>query len=116
MTSTPQAPVAVVGTTTWGTTLGLILARRGAQVRLLARTPAEADRLSEAGEHPDRMPGFPFPDTMSVTADWQQGLEGVGAVIFAVPSHTMRDNVRQTIPHLSGHPILITGAKGLERD
>ncbi len=31
-----------MGATTWGTTLALITAKRGALVRLLARTPADA--------------------------------------------------------------------------
>jgi glycerol-3-phosphate dehydrogenase (NAD(P)+) len=92
------------------------MARRGIEVRLLARTPEEANRLSEAGEHPDRLPGFAFPESLTVTADWRQGLDGVDTVFFAVPSHTMRDNVRMAAPNFSGEPLLITGAKGLERD
>ncbi len=43
MASAPQTPgpAAIVGTTTWGTTLALILARRGIDVRLLARMQGE---------------------------------------------------------------------------
>ena len=53
-------PVTVVGTTTWGTTLALILARRGVQVRLWARDAEEARLLQEAREHTRRLPGHPF--------------------------------------------------------
>ena len=37
--------VTVVGTTSWGTTLGILLARRGVSVALLARTAAAAADL-----------------------------------------------------------------------
>ena len=75
MTTPSQAagPVAVVGTTTWGTTLALILARRGIVVRLLARTSGEAQALSSTRENP-RLLGFPFPESLSVTDDWASGL------------------------------------------
>ena len=37
--------VAVIGTTTWGTTLGIVLARNDVPVSLLARTKSEAENL-----------------------------------------------------------------------
>ena len=54
--------VGVVGTTSWGTTLGIILAQRGIEVALWARTPKEAATLQRDGEHRRLLPGFPFPD------------------------------------------------------
>ena len=38
--------VAIIGTTTWGTTLGIILARKSVPVCILARTPDEAKELT----------------------------------------------------------------------
>ena len=40
--------VAVVGATTWGTTLAVLLARKGGPVTLLARTPEESAELASA--------------------------------------------------------------------
>ena len=108
-----SGPVAVVGTTTWGTTLAVMMAARGIEVRLLARTGDEAERLSAAREHP-RLPGHAFPEPLSVTADWAGGLEGASAVLFVVPAQTMRENARRVAPHLRGSPIVVSAAKGLE--
>ncbi|HCP22602.1 MAG TPA: glycerol-3-phosphate dehydrogenase, partial [Dehalococcoidia bacterium] len=36
----------IIGTTTWGTTLGILLAQNNVPVTMLARTEAEADRLN----------------------------------------------------------------------
>ena len=114
-TSSNLGPAAVVGTTTWGTTLAVILARRGIEVRLLARTGAEAARLSEAREHP-RLAGHAFPEPMSVTADWAAGLDGATAVVFAVPAQSMRENAKRAAPHIAGSPVVVSAAKGLEHD
>ena len=70
-----QGPVAVVGTTSWGGTLALILARRGIDVRLLARSDAEAQRLASDGELAARLPGHPFPESLRVTSDWAAGMD-----------------------------------------
>ena len=41
--------VAIIGTTAWGMTLGVVLANKGLDVRLWARTEEEAERLRKKG-------------------------------------------------------------------
>ena len=116
MTSAEQhGPVAVVGTTSWGGTLALILARRGIDVRLLARTGSEAKRLASDGELAARLPGHPFPPSLHVTADWAEGMDGAPFVVFAVPSHTLRDNARRAAPHVPPDAVVVSACKGLEQ-
>lgn len=116
MTSAEQhGPVAVVGATSWGGTLALILARRGVDVRLLARTESEAQRLASDGELAARLPGHPFPSSLRVTADWEGGMDGAPFVLFAVPSHTLRDNARRAAPHVPPDAVVVSACKGLEQ-
>ena len=116
MTSAEQTgPVAVVGTTSWGTTLALILARRGVEVRLLARTGDEAQQLASDGELAARLPGHRFPPSLRVTSDWAGGMDGAPFVLFAVPSHTLRENARYAAPHLPPDAIVVSACKGLEQ-
>ena len=110
-----HGPVAVVGTTSWGGTLALILARRGVDVRLLARTEDEAQRIASDGELAVRLPGHSFPPSLGVTADWAAGMDGAPFVLFAVPSHTLRDNARRAAPHLPADAIVVSACKGLEQ-
>ena len=108
-----QGPVAVVGTTSWGTTLALILGRRGVDVRLLARSDAEAQRLASDGASPHAT--ATLPPVAAVTADWAAGMDGAPFVLFAVPSHTLRDNARRAAPHVPADAIVISACKGLEQ-
>jgi glycerol-3-phosphate dehydrogenase (NAD(P)+) len=93
--------------------LAVIMARRGIEVRLLARTPDEARTLAASREHA-RLPGVTFPDSLSVTDDWGVSLQDVAAVLFAVPSRTLRENARRAGPYLRDRPLVICATKGLE--
>jgi glycerol-3-phosphate dehydrogenase (NAD(P)+) len=108
-------PIAVVGATTWGITLAIILARRGIHVQVLARTQEEAEVLELEREHVARLPGYAFPASMHVTATAFEAFDGATALIYAVPATHMRSNLQATASVISGTPLIISGAKGLER-
>ena len=59
--------VGVLGTTGWGTTLAILMASQGHRVTLWARTPEEAGILNKDRENKRLLPGFLFPETMTVT-------------------------------------------------
>lgn len=105
----------VIGTTTWGTTLAIVVGRKGASVALWARTASEAASLERHRQSPS-LPGIPFPPTLSVTASLSQAFQGADLVALGVPSQTVRQNVRRLRPHLKGSPIFLSLAKGLETE
>ena len=111
-----MAKVSVIGTTRWGTTLAMILAHNGTEVLLLARTQEEAAAMESAGENQRRLPGFPFPPGMRVTASVEEATTGADMVVLVVPSHSLRENVRTLLPHLDSRSIVLSATKGLEKD
>jgi len=106
--------VGVVGTTGWGTTLGVLLARAGHDVRLWARTPEEARRLNEERENSRLAPGARFPRGLIVTASPAEALSGADLVLAAVPSTTMRENVRRVAAHVPEDALVVSATKGIE--
>jgi len=106
--------IAIVGTTTWGITLGVVLGYKGLKVRLWARTEREATELRTVGPNPDRLFGVTFPPRLSITDSLTEALDGVKAVILAVPSQTMRDNIKLVASYLKGSMLVVSVAKGLE--
>ncbi len=107
--------VAIVGATTWGTTLAIIMSRAGADVRLLTRTDDEARALQAAREH-ERLPGQAFPTSLHVSGDAGDALDGVGVVIMAVPSTAMRANAARVADALAEGTVVVSAAKGLESE
>jgi glycerol-3-phosphate dehydrogenase (NAD(P)+) len=102
--------VAIIGTTTWGVTLGVVLAGRKVEVGLWARTEQEAAELGNAGHHS----GAIFPTCLQVTSSLPEALSGAKAVILAVPSQSMRQNIKAVAEHLNGSMLIVSAAKGLE--
>ena len=108
------ARVSIVGTTTWGTTLGILLARKGIPVALLSRTPEEATDLTARRGNPRFLPGVPFPDSLTVSSDLDTLADYSDLVILAVPSDRFRQNVRRVKQHLPSGCIVLSATKGLE--
>jgi len=108
--------IAIIGTTTWGITLGMVLARKGLKVRLWARTEQEVTELTNAGPNPTLLPGITFPPQLSITSSLSEALAEVSAVILAVPSQSMRQNIKLVAGYLKNTMLVVSAAKGLEID
>ncbi|MCL0044371.1 NAD(P)-dependent glycerol-3-phosphate dehydrogenase [Dehalococcoidia bacterium] len=114
MMSNLSLRVTVVGTTSWGTTLAILMAKHGHDVTLWARTPQEAKTLNEDRENKRLLPGFYWPSSLHITANPEEALHNAYLVLFAVPSKYLRANIqwlRDTINHTS---IIMSASKGLE--
>ncbi len=105
---------AVVGTTSWGTTLAVLLARGGAEVGLLARGREEAERLGRLRENERFMPGVELPAGISPTASPERAMEGADVVVIAVPSRSMGENLAAVAGHVPGAAAVVSATKGLE--
>ncbi len=108
--------IAIIGTTTWGITLGILLAHKGQQVRLWARTEEEASKLRSKGPDPHLLPDATFPPQLSVNSLLKETLANVNAVILTVPSQTMRQNIKLVRDYLKKSMLIVSAAKGLEID
>jgi glycerol-3-phosphate dehydrogenase (NAD(P)+) len=106
--------IAIIGTTSWGITLGLVLANKGLEVRLWARTEREANQLRKKGPNPSQFPDVTFPPQLIITSQMDEALGDVKALILAVPSPTMRQNISQVESHLTKSTLVVSAAKGLE--
>ena len=104
--------VAVIGTTSWGTTLAIMLHKNGSEVRLWARTLQEVNQLKKKGS--DRFPGLMIPKEIIITHQMNKVLKDADAVILAVPSATMRQNIKRAARYLTKSMVIISASKGLE--
>lgn len=108
--------ITIIGTTSWGTTLGLVLSRRGLTVNLWARTEEEAVRLNRDRQNARHLPGFEFPGELRATASLDKALANTGLVILAVPSQNMRHNMKLVKKCLNDSMFILSVTKGLEVD
>lgn len=110
----PPLRAAVVGTTSWGTTLAIHLAKLGHAVALWARTGEEAQHLQRERENRRFLPGFPFPPSMRVTASLDEAFSAASLVVIVVPSKSIRQNAQRVRDALRPDAIVVSATKGLE--
>jgi len=60
------------------------------------------------------VPGRNHPDKIAITHDLDEVMNDVAAVILAVPSSTMRQNISLIASRLEKSTIIISASKGLE--
>jgi glycerol-3-phosphate dehydrogenase (NAD(P)+) len=105
--------VAVVGATSWGTTLAVLAARGGTEVSLLTRNLAEADAINAARENPRHRPGLKLPANVTATID-PEALATADVVVLAVPSASLRTNLTRIAPAIAPEASVLSATKGIE--
>lgn len=104
----------VLGSGGWGTALSLVLHRNGHPVTLWSHVPEKAAYMERARENP-RLEGVPLPPELRLTAD-MGCLTEAELVVVAVPSYAVRETAHAAAPLLRPDTLLVTAAKGIERD
>ncbi|HEY6424095.1 MAG TPA: NAD(P)H-dependent glycerol-3-phosphate dehydrogenase [Pseudonocardiaceae bacterium] len=106
--------LAVMGAGSWGTTFAKVLADAGRDVTLWARRPEIAEAVRKRQVNPDYLPGVALPASLRATVHAGEALDGADAVVFAVPSQTLRDNLDEWHTSIPPGATLISLAKGVE--
>ncbi len=107
--------ITVIGTTSWGITLAILMAKKQYEVCLWARTQKEADELAESPKA-ILAANFSYPPDLAITASLEDAFEKTDAVFLVVPSQTMRQNVTVIKDHLKPNMLIISASKGLEME
>ena len=110
----PVSRAAVFGTGSWGTTFAMILAEAGTPTTLWGRRAEIVDAINETRENPEYLPGLRLPDTIRATTDPAEAMDGADFVVLAVPSQTLRGNLRGWKPHIPYEAVLVSLMKGVE--
>lgn len=108
--------VAVIGAGSWGTALSVVLAENCEKVTLWIRREELCRSITEFRENKDYLPGVYLPENVLLTSDLAYAVKGGDALVLAVPSHTVRKVAREIARCLSGNPLVINCAKGLEEE
>jgi glycerol-3-phosphate dehydrogenase (NAD(P)+) len=104
---------AVIGATSWGTTLATLLARGGSDTSLMVRSVAEADSINAARAHTARTPHLRLPNNLIATVD-SEAVAASDLVVIAVPSAGLRQNLVRHAPAVSPEATIISATKGIE--
>ncbi|HVE73748.1 MAG TPA: NAD(P)H-dependent glycerol-3-phosphate dehydrogenase [Mycobacteriales bacterium] len=105
---------AVLGSGSWGTAFGKVLADAGTDVVLWARRAEVAARIRDRHENSEYLPGVALPACLTATDDATAAVTGADFVVLAVPSQSLRDNLAGVAAALAPHSVLVSLMKGVE--
>lgn len=113
--------ITVIGSGSWGTTLALVMARKGLTVKVCARNAEEATKINASRQNERFLAGYQFPPTLTATADLEAALApGCRMLVFVTPSGNLLTNLTEIKPLLHSllnskqPPVLLSASKGLE--
>ncbi|MGR9045443.1 MAG: NAD(P)H-dependent glycerol-3-phosphate dehydrogenase [Gammaproteobacteria bacterium] len=91
-----NAKISVLGAGSWGTALAIQAARNGCRTLLWGHSPNHVQALNRQRCNDRYLPGFNFPERLSVTADLKEAVEFSQLLLIVVPSHAFKDTLIKT--------------------
>jgi glycerol-3-phosphate dehydrogenase (NAD(P)+) len=105
---------AVLGAGSWGTAFAQVLVDAGTETVLWARRPEIAAAINAAHRNPDYLPDTELPPSLRATSDPEEALAGAEVVVLAIPSATLRDNLKSWVDLIGRQAVLVSLMKGIE--
>jgi len=111
-----RAPVAVLGSGSWGTALAIQFARAGRPTLLWGRDAALLATCASERRNARYLPDAPFPEGLVVEPDFARAVGRAVDVLVAVPSHAFRETLVRLKPLLGPGQRVAWATKGFELD
>lgn len=106
--------ISIVGDGGWGTTLAVVLAKKGFAVTMWGAFPDHIETLKSTRENAKFLPGVKIPDNVKFTASLGDAVKNSELVVLAVPSQFMRAVLTMLkMENLSGK-MFLSVTKGIE--
>ena len=106
--------ICIVGDGGWGTTLGVLLAKKGYNVTIWGAFPEYIGILKSTRENVKFLPGVKIPDGIKFTASLGDALKGRELVVLAVPSQFMRSVLMILKMEDLSDKLFVSVTKGIE--
>lgn len=106
--------VAIMGSGSWGTAFGMVLADAGCEVMMWSRAADVVRQINEEHLNSAYHPGITLPAKLRATTDAPKALSGVSIVVLAVPAQVLRANMETWKEYMAPGSVLVSLIKGIE--
>jgi glycerol-3-phosphate dehydrogenase (NAD(P)+) len=107
--------IAIIGAGAWGTSLSIVLGRKGSHcVCLWAREPEVRESISSRRVNDHFLPGQSIPESVSATGNLTEALSDAEIVVSVMPSQHCRALFQEMRAHLKPNSLIVSATKGLE--
>ena len=106
--------VAIMGSGSWGTAFGMVLADAGSDVVIWGRDAQIAADINERHRNDAYHPGIALPERITATTDPAAATHDASLVVLAVPAQVLRENLATWGASISDDAVLVSLMKGIE--
>ncbi|KAJ52850.1 glycerol-3-phosphate dehydrogenase (NAD(P)+) [Clostridium tetanomorphum] len=106
--------ITFIGGGSFGTALGIMLAKKGLQVKIWDRKPEIIHDFNIKKENIKYLPNIVIPSNVMAFNDYKEAIGDNKYVVIAVPSHAVRTISRDIKNFVSKDTVIISIAKGIE--
>lgn len=108
--------IAVIGNGGWGTTLAILLHKKGYEVTLWGADSSYVEYLKEKKENIKFLKGIPIPSGICITSDVSSNLKDTQLVVSATPTPYLR-SVLTKFKDIFAHEVpIVSVTKGIENE
>lgn len=105
--------IAIIGSGSWGSALGIYLANNGNTVKMWSFNDEEKDKINNERKC-IFLPNAVIPENVYCSNDFKEVIEGTDIVLHVTPSKFTRSTIKQYKEFLSEEQLLIMCSKGFE--
>ncbi|MFL6443293.1 MAG: NAD(P)H-dependent glycerol-3-phosphate dehydrogenase [Candidatus Sulfotelmatobacter sp.] len=110
-----MSEIAVIGAGAWGTSLAIVLGRKGThRVRLWAHEAEVVESISRRRVNEKFLAGHLIPEAVVVSSDLERVVQAVEILVSVMPSQHCRALFERMRPQLPPEILVISATKGLE--
>lgn len=106
--------VAIMGSGSWGTAFGMVLADAGSDVVIWGRDRDVVVDIAERHRNEVYHPGIELPTRLTATTVAEEALAGSSLVVLAVPAQVLRQNLGTWRSAIASDAVLVSLMKGIE--
>lgn len=106
--------IGVLGGGSWGTSLAILLAKKGNDVTIWLRDKEQVNSINETKENKKYLPGIKLPDNISISSDLEETNYKKDLILLSVPTHGIRQVLNSCKSTIKKEQIILNVSKGIE--
>jgi glycerol-3-phosphate dehydrogenase (NAD(P)+) len=108
--------IGIIGTGSFGTAIGILLTKKGYNVKMWDRKKEMLDEINKTKENIRYLPGVLIPSNLKTEASIENCLLNADVIVMAVPSHAVRSVCKSIQKLVTVNQTFVSIAKGIENE
>lgn len=108
--------IAIIGAGSFGTAIAVVLGHSGYPITIWAREKEVVQGINQNSINPEYISDVQLPKAIRASHSIGETIKNADMVVFATPTHALREVANKCRQYFSGEEIIVSVAKGIEQN